>query len=90
MLTMSQSAKWEDIGQKLKVPLKFRRRLRESSLSDNVKLEEVLDNWIESRNTPVTWSCFIEALEGIEMTNEAKEVKDFLKTTKAVKTYGKS
>ena len=89
-LTKSQSAKWEDIGRSLNVPLNIRKSLRKSGSSDDDKLEEVLDNWIESQKKPVTWSYFIEALESIEMKNVAKKVKDFLKTPKAIKIYGKS
>ena len=90
MLTESQSARWEAIGRRLNVPLNFRKTLRGSNSSAEEKLEEVLDKWIESQSTSVTWSYFIKALEGIEMKNVAKKVKDFLKTPEAVKIYGKS
>ena len=90
MLTRSQSAKWDDIGRSLNVVLYLRKILRSSNSPAEEKLEEVLDKWIGSRSAPVTWSYFIKALESIEMNNVAKEVKDFLKTPKAVKFYGKS
>ena len=88
-LTMCQSTKWDKLGRKLNVPLEFRKRLRTSDSSVEEKLEEVLNEWIESKRIPVTWSEFIEALEEIEMNDVAANINVFLKTPNAIKTSGK-
>ena len=64
--------------------------MRDPSIKDNDKLEEVLDKWIETESVPVTWSSLIEALEAIELRGLAREVKKFLKTPKAIQTYSQS
>ena len=86
-LTVSQSSRWNDLGRELELLPNFRKQLRnDSGLSDEDRLEDVLQKWIESANVPVTWSTFIRALEAIELKNVANQVKEFLKTSKA-KTY---
>ena len=87
-LTMCKSTEWDKLGRKLEIPLKFRKSLRTTDSPVEEKLEEVLNEWIESKRIPVTWSKFIEALEEIEMNDVAANIKDFLKTPNAIKTYG--
>ena len=59
------------------------------SLSNNDKLEIILNNWIETESRPVTWSTLVEALEDIGLKDIARQVKDFLKTPEAIESYGK-
>ena len=87
-LTISQSSRWNDLGRELELLPDFRKQLRkDTTSSDEDRLEEVLQKWIESESVPVTWSTLIEALEAIELKEVANHVKDFLKTSKAKKLY---
>ena len=89
-LTEHISSHWNDLGQELEVSYNYREQLRsEAYSSDEDKLEEILSKWIESESSLVTWSTLVEALEAIELRSTAREVKDFLKTPEAIKSYGK-
>ena len=77
-LTVSQSSRWNDLGRELELLPTFRKQLKkDTSSSDEDRLEEVLQKWIESASVPVTWSTLIEALEAIELKEVANRVKDF-------------
>ena len=90
-ISRSHSVEWYNIARELDVSLNYRKQLMSNPLiKDNDKLEEVLDKWIETKSVPVTWSSLIEALEAIELRGLASEVKEFLKTPKAIQTYSQS
>ena len=85
-LIESHSAKWNELGRKLNVSHDFRRTLRnDPKLSDEDRLEEILQKWIESdsEDAPATWSFLIEALKGIELRSVITDIEEFLKTPKA-------
>ena len=90
-LIESHSAKWNNIGRKLKVSFNFRKELsKNNTLTNEDRLEEILQKWIESdsEDAPATWSFLIEALEDIELKSVITDVEKFLKTPKAAKSYG--
>lgn len=90
-ITRSHSVEWYNIARELNVSLNYRKQLmRDATMKDSDKLEEVLDKWIETESVPVTWSSLIEALEAIELRGLAREVKELLKTPKALQTYSQS
>ena len=89
-LTASHSARWNDLGRKLGIPHTYRKRLRNEASSDEDKLEDVLEKWLETESVPVTWSNLIEALEAIKLMDLVRAVKEFLKTPKAIQSYSKS
>ena len=91
-LIKSHSAEWSELGLELDISRNFRNTLRrDPKLSDNGRLEEILEKWIESdsEDAPATWSFLIEALKGIELRSVIADVEKFLKTPKAAKSYGK-
>ena len=91
-LIESHSAKWNKLGRKLNVSHDFRRTLRnDPKLSDEDRLEEILQKWIESdsEDAPATWSFLIEVLVDIELRFVITDVEEFLKTPKAARSYGK-
>ena len=91
-LIESHSAKWNELGRKLNVSHNFRSKLRNKpEFSDEDRLEEILHKWIESdsEDAPATWSFLIEALKGIELRSVITDIEKFLKTPKAVESYGK-
>ena len=86
-LTRSHSVHWNALGRELNVSYNFREELKiEVTLSDDARLEAILNNWIETESSPVTWSTLIKALEAIKLKETAKQVKDFLR---AIESNGK-
>ena len=87
---MSHSARWNDLGRRLDIAHNYRKQLKKEASSDEDKLEDVLEKWMETESVPVTWSSLIEALEAIELMDLVRAVKEFLKTPKAIRSYSKS
>ena len=73
------SASWHDIGGRLRVPLGDRQSLlQHASISNDGKLEKILDKWIGSQTSDVTWKMIIGVLIAIEKKNIASEVTRYL------------
>ena len=86
------SARWNILGQKLNISHNFRILLRnDPKLSDEDRLEEILQKWIESdsEDAPATWSLLIEALKDAELRSVITAVEMFLKAPKAAESYSK-
>ena len=86
-LIKSHSYKWNELGLSLEVPYNYRTELESMSVSNSVRLEKVLNKWIETESVPVTWDRLIEGLEEIELRNVKEHVIEFLKTDRALATY---
>ncbi len=73
------SHRWDDIGRELGVPLNYRKGLRMvgASSTNDGKLEEVLDKWIESKSTPVSWETFTDMLRKLDLNNIADEIQQW-------------
>ena len=73
------SHKWDDIGRELGVPLSYRKGLRMvgASSTNDGKLEEVLDKWIESKSTPVSWETVTDMLRKLDLNNIADEIQQW-------------
>ena len=73
------SNKWEEIGLALKVTQNVLGGLS-SNLTDNVKLARVIENWINTQSSPVTWETVISAMEGtiVQNTRKANEIRHHL------------
>ena len=65
------SNKWEEIGLALKVTQNFLGSLS-STLADNIKLARVIENWISTQSSPVTWETMISTIEGPIINNKSK------------------
>ena len=89
-LTVSHSTRWNDLGRRLDIAYNYREQVKKKASSDEDKLEDVLEKWMETESVPVTWSSLIEALEAIELMDLVRAVKEFLKTPKAIQSYLKS
>ena len=73
------SSSWHDIGGKLGIPIDKRQSLlKNASISNDSKLEEILDVWICSQPSDVTWKKIIDVLIAFEKKNVASEVARFL------------
>lgn len=87
-LLKSKSNDWDDFARELEVEDKVRGDLRiNMALSSENKLEQVLNNWIDSECSAVTWEKILEVLESLETRRLAREVKNYLKQPKTVEKY---
>ena len=58
------SAQWEEIGGLLGVDANTINGLHTSNLTNQVKLDKMLQSWLDNEPTPVTWNNVISVLEG--------------------------
>ena len=73
------SASWHDIGGRLRVPIGERQSLlQNTAISNDGKLERILDVWICSQPSDVTWKVILDMLIAFEKKNIASEVARFL------------
>ena len=87
-LLKSKSNDWDDFARELEVEDKVRGDLRiNMALRSENKLEQVLNNWIDSECSAVTWEKILEVLESLETRRLAREVKNYLKQPKTVEKY---
>ena len=78
-LVKDSSSQWNELGRELRVTMNSRDSLdRDRSLTDDVRLEKVLDFWINGERKQVTWQVIINALEKIRRTDLAKKVHKYL------------
>ena len=73
------SSSWHDIGGRLRVPIGERQSLLQvTNISNDGKLEKILDVWISSQPSDVTWKTILDMLIAFEKKNIASEVARFL------------
>ena len=78
-LLRRKSASWEDFARELQIDDNERKKIRmEVTISVDSKLERVLEIWMESETTEVTWKKIIQVLVALQSTDLAKEVQQFL------------
>lgn len=80
-LLKKKSSDWNDIGRELNVSKNYRKGLeREGPMNTNEdKLECILEKWLESECSEVSWKHLIEVLrDELEWKDTAKEVEEFL------------
>ena len=65
------SNKWQEIGLALGVKQKDLDSLS-SDLTNEVKLAKVIENWMKTQSSPVTWETVISAIEGPIVDNKSK------------------
>ena len=71
-----RSAMWDDIGRWLDVSYNKRQGWRlDASLSNEARLEAVINEWLVSESVPVTWEELINALDLNEMKDKAKQIR---------------
>ena len=84
LLTSNNSIdhKWHEIGLALRVHDNILEGLkRQGEAKSNVlKLNEVINSWIITKSSPVTWDTLITAIEGPLVNNvqKADEIRDYL------------
>ena len=86
-LLKDESASWYEIGNALGVKRNYREELRRAPDSSDSKLESVLNKWITSECSPVTWENLISALRSIELVEVVRDVIKFLEQPDVRKQY---
>ena len=72
--------KWDDIGLALSIPQNVIDDLKRGQDNNNIKLFKVINQWIETMPSPVTWETVISALEGPIVSNKKKadDIRQYL------------
>ena len=82
------SARWDDIGNALKVDFNFRENLlRDQSLRPEQKLDHVLNNWRESQCSDVTWKHLLDVLKSLNLNTTATKMRMFLQEEATIMKY---
>ena len=71
---------WERIGLSLKVGYSILGSLDQSKFTNIKRLSEVIQYWIDTQSTPVTWETVISAVEGpiVRKKKAADNIRKFL------------
>ena len=71
------SSKWDLIGKELGVDINF---IDDLNKSDFMKLNEVIQKWIETKPTPTTWNNIIEVVKGpiLQNLDVASAIEEYL------------
>ena len=73
------SSSWFDIGCELHVPLNIREGLKKDmSLSNEAKLEKILNEWIKFETSDVTWKTILKALDALRRRDIVREALNYL------------
>ena len=90
-------AKWREIGNGLGLTFNFLTSLAQSMMSDKIKLEHVIQEWIQldgqstlnGQSTPVNWKTIIEVIKGPIVDNKALSIKiyQYLKQHQTTSKY---
>ena len=85
-----KSFEWYKIGVGLKVDYNFRQsQLKVGIMTNDLeRLETVLNKWIESECSEVSWNHLIQVMKDMELVDVAEKVKSYLQTDlSAIKKY---
>ena len=90
-LLSKRSVRWNDFARALNIDLNFRETLvREgSTTTEECKLEKVLQKWMESKSSDVTWNNLVDVLEQLHFLDIASEVKCYLERKEVIEKYHK-
>ena len=82
---------WDSIGQELKVPFGYRQELLGKGVmtSDKNKLESVLNEWVESKCSPVTWLTVLKVLKVLQYKDILEYTQLLLKREDILNKYFK-
>ena len=72
--------KWYEIGLSLKISDYVLNWLTSEKIDNIIKPDRVLQSWIATKSSPVTWDTVITAIEGCLVNNvqKAKEIHEYL------------
>ena len=72
--------KWHEIGLSLRVGSDVLNGLTSEKVENIIKLDKILQSWIETESSPVTWDTMIAAIEGplVKNVQKAKKIREYL------------
>ena len=77
-LLKKKSSGWNAIGRELNVSKNYRDGLVRETTTNEDKLECIVEKWLESERSVVSWEHLVEVLrEGLEWKDTAREVEEF-------------
>ena len=83
-----RSADWESFARELRVDLNYRKVLRRNmTLTDDDRLERVLDKWKESSQEGVSWKKVLDMLVELELYDMHQKMIEFLKRDDVILKY---
>ena len=71
-LLANVSAHWQKIGLALAVSSNELEKIQQGLDSAEVKLSKVINTWINTKSSPITWENIISSIEGPIVNNKAK------------------
>ena len=79
-LLASVSARWQEIGLALAVSSNDLEKIQQVPDRAEVKLSKVINTWINTKSSPITWENIISSIEGPIVNNKAKadEIRKYL------------
>ena len=85
----SIKAKWSELGEGLCVDDGDIESIRQSTLRDEGKLSAVLQKWMDTMKTPVTWEKIIEVVQGplVQKAVVAAQIRSFLSQESTFEKY---
>lgn len=69
------SARWDEFARELKISYNYRNILRDEHRSAEARLEDIINKWIESECSPVTWDCLINVLKTMGLQRVIHEIE---------------
>ena len=71
---------WNEIGIVLRVPNAKLKSLQQSNIANSIKLNEVIQCWIDQRTTEVTWDTIIAAMrnEIVGQDRVAEKIENYV------------
>ena len=66
--------KWDVIGRQLGVDIEI---IDDVNKSDETKLKEVIEKWVETKSTPTTWNSIIEVVKA-QSPGVASKIQEYL------------
>ena len=81
-LLKPKSCDWQKIGRALNVEYDFRQGLLQQGVmtSNEDKLESVLNNWIKTCCSEVSWDNLIQVLTELTFIDIVRDIRSFLQT----------
>ena len=89
-LIKEHSANWNDLAIALKIDENTRTSLHnDGRLTDDGRLDKILQKWHQAQPSDVTWEKILEVLESMKLIRTRKEVKKFLEKPNVIEKYRK-
>ena len=85
----AKSSQWDPIARELKIDYDFRTGLRRRmDLTDEARLEEVIQKWYEHETRPpISWKGILDMLKRMRLMDVARKVNVYLENPDTIEAY---